>query len=202
MPIHSSAACRLTIEHGGDHNAEAGDYTGVTYFYLDRPAQVGPPLPDLASRQVSPRDVIVLVPGYQAPIHAFSLDHTVLSRVDQTFGDRNERVLRVRLANSKQVEGHYVAFDAPVLEPGTYAISVEAATGPDEGIIRLLDQDQQVGEAIDLYAPEPALSGEHPLANLTLPAGGAPLYIAMVGKNPASTGQGFTLVRIKCERLK
>jgi hypothetical protein len=192
---------RLTIEHGGEGNKVEADYTGVSYFYLDRPDGPGPRLPVLAARRVHDPETFVIVPGWQCPIHSFSFDHATLSKGDVKVGRQSVRCLSLRQTGRPIMQGHYVALvaDAPVA--GRYALSVEGISGPEAGQVQVLVNDQPVGAVVDFYATEPVMSGLRPLAELDLARGPNPIFLAMVGHNPKSTGLGFDLVRIVCKRL-
>jgi hypothetical protein len=188
----------LTIEHGPEKNAVPTDYTGVSYYYLDQAAGVAPALPDAASRRVTPPTSFVIVPGWQAPIHAFSLDDATLNRRVERIEGKAVRTLTLRDEGAPDIQGHYVAITAEAPEAGRYRIEVEGVMGPDEGILQLFVDDQPVGNAVDFYAPERSVSKPRELATVELAPGGTPLYFTLVGKNEKSSGRGFALVRILC----
>jgi hypothetical protein len=188
----------LTIEHGPEKNAVPTDYTGVSYYYLDQAGGVGPALPDAPARRATPPTSFVIVPGWQAPIHAFSLDDATLSRVVERIGGKSVRTLTLRDQGTPDIQGHYVAITAEPPEAGRYRIEVEGVRGPDEGILQLFVDDQPVGQPVDFYAPERSVSEPQELATIELAPAGTPLYFTLVGKNDKSSGRGFALVRIVC----
>lgn len=191
----------LTIEHGPERNEARTDYTGVSYYYLDQPSGVAPALPPAPERQATQPKSFVIVPGWQAPIEAFSLDAVTLTRNDERIGDHNVRTLTLRDAGTPQIGDHYLAIVANAPAAGRYKIEIEGVRGPDEGIVQLAVDDQPVGEKVDFYAPERSVSERATLATLDLPAGDTPLYFKLVGKNEESTGRGFALIRIHCTRV-
>lgn len=191
---------RLTIEHGPEKNAIPTDYTGTSYVYLDRPEGVGPRLPDLAARRVVDPSRFVVVPGWQAPIPAFSLDHATLRKAEEEVGGRRVRFLELRQNGAPGIGGHYVAVvvEAPVA--GRYKVAVEGVRGPDEGQVQLLVNDQPAGAVVDLYAPEPGAGEPQVLGELDLAVGPNPVYLSLAGHHEKSSGAGFRIVRLVFER--
>jgi hypothetical protein len=192
----------LTIEHGPEGNRVPADYTGVSLFYLDRPDAAGPRLAPLADRRVHDPESFVIVPGWQCPIDSFSFDHATLAKADVRVGRDTVRVLSLRQTGPPIMLGHYVAIMADVPVEGRYAVSVEGISGPDAGQVQILVNDQPVGAVVDFYAPESRLSGPQALAEIDLVKGSRPVFFAMVGKNPKSTGAGFDLVRLHFTRVR
>jgi hypothetical protein len=192
---------RLTMEHGGEGNAVPADYTGVTYYYLDR-AEGGDPLPSVAALGILTPDSFTIVPGWQEPIHAFSIDHATLTKATTKIGNDTVRYLSLRQTGPPSLSGHFVAITVEILEAGSYAVSADLVRGPDSGVVQLLVADQPVGESIDTYGPEGGLTGPRKLAELRLERGPNHLYFGLVGQNPKSRGLGFDLVRVKFDRLK
>jgi hypothetical protein len=190
----------LTIEHGPRDNNIAGDYTGVTYYYLDQPAGAGPRLAAAAARAVHAPQAFSLTPGWQEPIYAFSFDNATLTKVPEKLNGQAVRYLSLRQTGPPRYLRHFIAITADVPVEGEYAISAEFVAGPDASVVQMLANDQPVGESVDLYAPERGLSGLRKLSKLHLPGGLNHLYFALVGANPKSTGKGFDLVRIQVER--
>lgn len=190
----------LTMEHGPEGNRIVSDHTGVSVFYLDQPERVGPPLAPLSERRVHDPERFVITPGWQCPIDSFSFDHATLTKGDLKVGRENVRALSLRRSGAPVMLGQYVALIAEAPADGRYAVEVEGVSGPDGGQVQLLVNDQPVGQAVDLYAPEARLSGRRPLAELELRKGPNPVFIAMVGHDPRSTGAGFDLVRVHFTR--
>ena len=186
----------LTIEHGGQGNRVLADYTGVTYYYLDRPEGAGPPLPKLAARAVHQPDTFTIIPGWQEPIYAFSLDHATITKATVRLNRREVRFLSLRQTGRPAIGGHFVAITVDVPVAGDYSIAAEFLAGPEAGIVQMLSQDQPLGEKIDSYAPERGLTGLQKLTDLHLAQGLNHLYFSLAGQNPKSSGLGFDLVRV------
>lgn len=191
---------KLTIEHGPEGNAIPADYTGVSYFYLDRAEGVGPPLAPLAARRVSDPATFVIVPGWQCPIDSFSFDRATITKAEVKAGRDTVRVLSLRQTGRPVMLGHYVALTAEAPAEGRYEVAVEGVCGPDAGKVQILVNDQPTGGAVDFYAPERNLSGFRPLAEIELRKGPNPVFFALAGHDPKSTGAGFDLVRIRFTR--
>ena len=192
----------LTIEHGPEGNKVPADYTGVSYFYLDRPEGTGDRLAPLAGRRVHAPESFVIVPGWQCPIDSFSFDHATLTKADVKVGRDTVRALSLRQTGPPIMLGHFVAITADAPVEGRYAVSVEGISGPDAGQVQLLVNDQPAGSVVDFYAPERRLSGRQALVQLDLVKGLNPVYVAMVGKNSKSSGKGFDLVKLHFSRVK
>jgi len=186
---------RLTIEHGGENNSVPADYTGVSYFYLDRPDGAAEPLPALAARAVHEPESFVLVPGWQEPIYASSFTGATIAKVKEKVGDTTIRYLSLRQTGRGEMQGHFIALTADVPAAGRYAISLEGVAGPDAGVVQMRMDDQPVGEKVDFRAAARALSGPHRMAEVILEPGLNQLYFGLV------EGKGFDLVRIRCTRV-
>jgi hypothetical protein len=198
---------RLTIEHGGQNNNVPGDYTGVAYYYLDRPDGEEVPLPPLALRAVHQPDIITISPTSQ-PIWTFSGDTTILKqrfkRTTQTATQPTIQTvdyLSVRKSGSPPPQNVSLAFTVEIPVAGDYVVSLEALGGPDSGIIQLRQNDLSVGDTLNCYAPvlgTRCLADS--LARLHLDQGQNYLYVSQAGQDLKSTGLELDLVKIQLKR--
>ncbi len=197
----------FTIEHSGEKNNIAADYTGTTYFYLDRPEGDGKGLPDVAVRTVSQPDVLKYTFFVSAPPIAATMGASlslIMSQANGEFGGY------LSFSEGPQVPpGGFSEFgpavvvfavDAPV--SGDYAISVEGIKGPSAGILQLRVNDQPAGNAVDFYAAERSRSGAQQLAELHFERGINKLYFTLAGRNQRSSGGSVDLVSFECKRLR
>jgi hypothetical protein len=192
----------LTIEHAPTGNELLTDYTSVTFLYsAERPAALAP-LPPIAERRVVDFDRVVFSPGWNVPIHAFSLQNATLSKTVEEIGGERVRMLSLKATGEDIFGPHHVAFELEAPQAGRYRVLVEAMRGPSQGNLQLFRNEQPMGEPIDLYADERAKSGPLLLGAVDLEAGGNILFFRSAGKNPASQGIDIDFVGIVLEREK
>ena len=189
----------LTIEHGPVGNQVVTDYTGVTYFYLDRAGGEAAPLPSVQARAVTPPKGFVIVPAWVGPIRSFSMDHATIGRVAEQIDGQTVRFLSLRQDGPPSLLQHFVALTADVPRSGRYVVSAVGIAGPDAGIVQMLRDDQPIGKPVDFYAPRRGKTDLLRLAEIDLTRGPNHLFFALVGKNEKSTGKGFDLVEIHCQ---
>ncbi|RJO74415.1 MAG: hypothetical protein C4523_00710 [Myxococcales bacterium] len=94
------------------------------------------------------------------------------------------------LSYEAQGKGEWVAFRQFIFKSGNYALSAQAPTGPDQGVMKLTVDGVVCAEAVDLYSPELDLK-PLPLkrcAALDLLRGQHRIELVAVGRNSASTG--------------
>jgi len=189
----------LTIEHGPVGNQAVTDYTGVTYFYLDRAGGEAAPLASVEARAVTPPKGFVIVPAWVGPIRSFSLDHATIGRVAEQIDGQTVRFLSLRQDGPPSLLQHFVALSADVPRSGRYVVSAIGIAGPDAGIVQMLRDDQPIGKPVDFYSPRRGKTDLLQLAEIDLARGPNHLFFALVGKNEKSTGKGFDLVEIHCQ---
>jgi hypothetical protein len=97
---------------------------------------------------------------------------------------------------------HHVSFVCDLPEAGRYRVSVKAVAGPDQGILQLYERDRPAGEALNLYAAGPAVSGPLTLGAFDMRKGDNIIYLHLVGTDPRSKGMGFDLAEIIFEKEK
>jgi hypothetical protein len=192
----------LTIEHAPTGNDLLTDYTSVTFLYsAERPDALAP-LPPIAERRVVDFDRVVFSPGWNVPIHAFSLSSATLSKVEEEVGGERVRMLSLKATGEDIFGPHHVAFELEAPEAGRYRVLVEAMTGPSQGELRLFRNEEPLGEPVDLYADKRAKSPPLLLGVVDLEAGGNILFFRSTGKNSASKGIDIDLVTIVLERIR
>ncbi len=147
-------------------------------------------------------DRVVFSPGWNVPIHASSLSNAEFSKREEEIGGARVRMFSMRATGEDIFGPHHVAFELEAPEAGRYRILVEAVTGPSRGKLRLYQNEEPLGEAVDLYAKEKARSGPLLLGEAELDAGGNVLFFRSGGKNEASEGIDLDLVTITLERQK
>jgi hypothetical protein len=190
-----------TIEHGPEGNAVPTDYASVVFFYSQDPPP-GEPLPPAAARRVRGLDRIVFVTGWNVPIHSTSLQNAVWTKGSVSVGKERVRCLSMRTSGEDVFGPHHVSFVCDLPEAGRYRVSVKAVAGPDQGILQLYERDRPAGEALNLYAAGPAVSGPLTLGAFDMRKGDNIIYLHLVGTDPRSKGMGFDLAEIIFEKEK
>jgi hypothetical protein len=192
----------LTIEHAPTGNDLLTDYTSVTFLYSAEPPDALVPLPPLPERRVVDFDRVVFSPGWNVPIHAFSLQQATLSKVEEEIGGERVRMLSLKATGDDIFGPHHVAFELEAPEAGHYRVLVEAVTGPSQGKLQLFRNEEPLGEPVDLYADQRTKSDPLLLGAVDLAAGGNILFFRSAGKNSASMGIDIDLVSIVLERIR
>lgn len=191
---------RQTIEHGPQGDRFVTDYVSVAYFYAANPPAL-PALPPVAERRISDPTTVVFTPGWSAPIHSFSWSNATLSKQDVAVGERRIRHLSLDARDREVFGPHYISFLAEMPAAGRYRVRLQAIAGPDQGIVQLFREETPRGEAADLYAPALRLTAELELGVLDLLAGDNRVMLKVVGRNPASSGNGLDIYRLVFERV-
>ncbi|HEY7696870.1 MAG TPA: glycoside hydrolase family 172 protein, partial [Vicinamibacteria bacterium] len=192
----------LSIEHAPTENDIPTDYTSVTFLYsAERPDGPGA-LPPAAQRRVVDFDRVVFSPGWNVPIHAFSLQSASLSKREEEIGGEKVRMLSMKAEGEDIFGPHHVAFELEAPEAGRYRVLIEAMTGPSQGKLQLFRNEEALGEPVDLYADERARSGPVSLGVVDLEEGSNILFFRSAGKNAASRGTDLDLVSIVFERIR
>jgi hypothetical protein len=205
-----SRSLRFDYEHGPENNAMPADYTGVSYYYLDRAAGAGEPAANAAQRAVTGPSAFKVT---FFPI--LGLDMMLNASLAPSGGDIGAGwIAAARFARDTDgvPEGLTASddptfddvFDPPTLvlrvqapRTGRYAIFAEALSGPDAAMLQLRVNDDPVGTALDFYAPAPASNAQQLLGEVDLEVGANRLYLTLSGRNPASNGDGVDLISIE-----
>jgi hypothetical protein len=159
-------------------------------------------LPPVAERRVVDFDRVVFSPGWNVPIHAFSLQSASLSKREEEIGGERVRMLSMKAEGEDIFGPHHVAFELEAPDAGRYRVLVEAMTGPSQGKLQLFRNEEPLGEPVDLYADKRAKSGPLPLGVVDLEEGSNILFFRSAGKNPVSRGIDLDLVSIVLERSR
>jgi hypothetical protein len=191
-----------TIEHGPEGNKLATDYTSVTFFYSAEPPQPGSPLPPASERRVMDPDRFVFVPGWNVPIHTFSIENATLTKRVEKIGAARIRILSMRTLGDDIFGPHHISFVCDVPSAGNYKVGIKAVCGPDQGIVRIYRNDVPAGEPANLYAKDRKVSPVLPLGTFDMKAGENFVFLDLVGKDPMSKGLGLDLAEIVFEKVK
>ena len=191
-----------TIEHGPERNQVSTDYSGVTYFYAERPPVLPTTIPGLAMRTVVDPPKIVFAAHWALPIKAFSFNSATLSRKSIAVGTQQVRCLSMRNIGADWFGHPFISFLCELPATGRYRVSIDALKGPDGGKVQMFRDEVSFGEAIDLYAAKPESANGLILGEVDAAEGLDGLMIKIVDKNPASSALGFDLVNVIYERMR
>lgn len=198
-------SAKVTIEHGPEKNAIPTDYASVAYLYLQNRPDIWEPLPPLEQRAVRDFSRFIYTPGWSVPIHAFSFGNATLAKKTERLSPNEEvRFLSVRAVPDKEdVFGpHALALTCEVPTSGRYRVSIEALRGPEQGRVQLFQNERAMGEVVDLYAPARAKTAALPLGTVELHEGNNPVFLKLMGRNPAATGMGLDLITLQLEKVE
>jgi hypothetical protein len=193
---------KQTIEHSGERNEIPTDYSSVTYFYSEQRPSADLTPPPLKDRAVNDPTEVIFAVGWQMPLHGWSFDRATLSRKKEKFGNDEVRFLSFTGTGDDWFGPHFLSFVGNLPEAGTYAVYLEVVQGPGQGKVQFFQNENPVGEALDLYAPVPAKSGRLLLTRANFVEGDNAIMLKLVGKNEAATGLGLDLAQIVCVREK
>ena len=191
---------RQTIEHAGEKNSIPTDYASVTYLYSEHRPSASLTPPALKDRAVLDLDELVFPMGWQTPIYAWSFSNASLTRQKLRLGQEDVLFLSLRGTNVDWFGPHFLSPTCEVPAAGRYAISIEAVRGPAQGQVQLFQNENPVGEPVDLFAVEPARSGRLLLGHLDLVEGRNNLMFKLVGKHGESSALGLDLISVVCAR--
>jgi hypothetical protein len=189
-----------TIEHGPEGNLVNTDYASVTFLYSSVRLSADLSLPDHKSRTISDPDKIVFVPGWNVPIHSSPLSNGVIEKKGEKLGNDWVRYFSLKTNGPDEFGPHHVSFIFDIPAAGTYTVSLQAVTGPDQGIIQKFQHDSPLGDPVDLFTAEPKINGPLPLGTLDMTEGNNVVYFKLIGQNPASKGLNMKLIEILFQR--
>jgi hypothetical protein len=147
-------------------------------------------------------DRVVFVPGWNVPVRTTSLQNAQWTKGSLSVGKDRVRCFSARTSGPDVFGPHHVAFVCELPDAGRYRISVKAVAGPDQGILRIFERDRPAGEAVNLYAPERAVSGPFPLGVFDLRRGDNTVSFHLVGADPRAKGMNLDLAEIVFERVR
>ena len=192
-----------TIEHAPVKNELLNDYSSVSYLYSQNRPTCDFTLPDGTDRKVIDFKKIIFVPGWNLPIHAFSMDNVTLSKAVEKLDKGNVRFLSVKSEDSDNWYGpHFIVLTCELSVAGKYQVSIEAVKGPAQGQLQLFVDEAPVSEVLDLYGKTREKSDQLSLGEVDLVEGQNHIMFKIVGKNEKSTGLNFDLSNIICERIE
>jgi hypothetical protein len=191
---------KLTIEHGGEGNRVAADYTGVSYFYLQNPPTNAAVLASAASRAITEPEKLVFVPGWNEAIAAFSFENMSLRKQQIKVGDSDVRVLSIEAKGEEMFGPHYIAFTLRIPTAGNYSVSLEALRGPSQGTVQLMFNNILVGKAASFLAPTLMKADAVELGTVPLKAGDNQLFFQLANEAGKSEPFRVDMVRIACTR--
>ncbi len=191
---------RQTIEHGGEKNSILTDYCSVSYLYSENRPTANLEPPKLQDRAVNDPREVVFPMWWQTPIYAWSFDGASLSRKKAQIAGEEVRYLSLASAGTDWFGPHFLSPTVEVPSVGVHSIYIEAVKGPGQAMVQLFQNENPVGEPVDLYADAPAKSGRLLLGKLGLAEGKNNLMFKLIGKNDHSSGLGLDLVQIVCVR--
>jgi hypothetical protein len=191
---------KLTIEHGGEGNRVAADYTGVSYFYLQNAPTSTPALASAASRAVTVPEKLVFVPGWNEAIAAFSFENMSLRKQQIKVAESDVRVLSIEAKGEEMFGPHYIAFTVQIPTAGSYEISLDALRGPVQGTVQLMFNNVLVGNATSFNAPSLTKAEAVNLGTVPLKAGENQLFFQLANEAGKADPFHVDMIRIACTR--
>ncbi|MCC6929347.1 MAG: DUF2961 domain-containing protein [Gemmatimonadaceae bacterium] len=189
----------FTIEHGETvRNEVAGDYASVTYLYATAPLTMRSTPWTAASRQRVAPDRITVNAGWSSSITFFSTRFARISKESETGVGR---FLSFVGDSTPELGRHVLSLGVPVAVAGRYRISIIPVTGPAQGVVQLLRDDQPTGSPVDTRADSRRVAPPMPLGELELGAGDAVLHLRITPSVPGSRRAALDLVRVVLERV-
>jgi hypothetical protein len=192
---------KLDQEHAPEKNDFDADYVGVSYLYMENPPTTPAPLPSVAARTVTDPPRLVFTPGWYIPIHSFSMERATLTKKNERINGRDERYISMRAEGEDVFGPHSISFLCGVPAAGRYRVFIDALTGPEQGEVRLYQNEHAVGDLVDLYAPARTRKDRIAMGELTMKEGQNQVFFKLLGKNEKSSALGFDLVTIVLERI-
>jgi hypothetical protein len=192
---------RLDMEHAPENNDFEADYVGVSYLYLENRPTSAWTLPDQIARTVHDPERLVFTPGWYLPIHAFSMEHATLAKKVEQINGRENRFLSLRPDGENLFGEHLLSFLCAVPAAGRYRVSIEAMTGPAQGIVQLFQNEHAVGPQADLYAEKRDRSQMLPMGEIEMKEGLNQVFFKLMGKNEKSSGMVWDIVTLVLEKL-
>ncbi|MFN8669555.1 MAG: glycoside hydrolase family 172 protein [Gemmatimonadaceae bacterium] len=189
----------FTIEHGETvRNEVPGDYSAVTYLYATTPLTMrSTPWTPASRRRVAP-DRITVNAGWSSSITFFS---TRFARISKESENGIGRFLSFVGDSTPELGRHVLSLGVPVATAGRYRISIIPVTGPGQGTVQLLRDDQPTGAPVDTRADTRRVSEPKALGELELEAGDATLHLRITPSVTGTRRAALDLVRVVLERV-
>ena len=189
----------FTIEHGETvRNEVPGDYSAVTYLYATTPLTMrSTPWTPASRRRVAP-DRITVNAGWSSSITFFS---TRFARISKESENGIGRFLSFVGDSTPELGRHVLSLGVPVATAGRYRISIIPVTGPGQGTVQLLRDDQPTGAPVDTRADTRRVSEPKTLGELELEAGDATLHLRITPSVTGTRRAALDLVRVVLERV-
>ncbi len=191
---------KQTIEHAGEKNSILTDYCSVALFYSEkRPSAKLSPPPVQERAVLDPQEVLFPI-WWQTPIYAWSFDNASLTRKKEKIGGEEVKYLSLTGTGGDWFGPHFISFTCDLPVTAEYKIFLETVQGPAQGIVQLFQDENPVGDPVDLYAEKVAKSNRLYLGKLSFSEGKNNVLFKLVGKNEKSAALGLDLTSIICVR--
>ena len=161
---------------------------------LDYQENTGEPLGLICERlyEVTPEEIEA----------AWAAQYATLAKEGRTLNQREVRFLSMRAKDRATFGPHSIALTCELPAAGTYRISLDAVSGPEQGKVQLFVDEAPAGPTIDLYGDEHQVANGEYAGTLELEQGPNHLMFKLVGQNEKSRQLGFDLTNIVCERTR
>jgi hypothetical protein len=189
-----------TIEHAPEKNDLLTDYCGMTYLYCESPPTIEMSEPDEAARKVVNPKKITFAASWSIPVQSFCMADATLGRKGIKLNNEDLRYLSLRANGDDFFGPPFIQFSCTLPEAGDYKVFIDTIEGPEQGKLRLFQNESPDGEAVDLYLKEPAKAERIPMGTFHAREGENHVMFKIVGKNDASKALGFDLINLVFER--
>ena len=129
------------------------------------------------------------------------MEHATLAKKVETINGRENRFLSLRTDGDNLFGEHLLSFLCAIPSAGRYRVSIEAMTGPAQGIVQLFQNEHAVGPLTDLYAATRDRSRMMPMGELDMKEGPNQVFFKLMGKNEKSSGMAWDVVTLVLEKL-
>ena len=144
---------------------------------------------------------LVYTPGWYMPIYAFSMENASLSKKVERINNVEHRFLSMQAEKPEDVFGqHCLSFLCAIPAAGRYRVLIEAMNGPEQGNVRLFQNERAAGEPVDFYAEKRDRSKLIPMGVVELREGQNQVFFKLVGKNEKATALRLDLVTLILEK--
>ncbi len=190
-----------TIEHGPEGNAVITDYTGVTYYYAERPVGGVSPSMSAAARRVVDPTRLIFSAHSNLPLDTFGLEGCTITRDAVRVGQNNLSTLSVKSVHSGNFAVSHVGLRTDFPSAGRYKVYGEFVKADDGGIVCLSNGTESLGPEIDMYSATPTHLPRVYLGEFTAKEGENAMFLYFVGKNASSKANGVHVRFLTCEKM-